>query len=417
MGTIRNGLSEDPVGDKGNLLVGQSGGPTAVINGSLVGVVQEALQSDRIGEIYGMLYGIQGVLEEELVDLRRESPQTLEMLRDTPASALGTVRYKVKDADYERLLEVFMTYDVRYFFYIGGNDSADTTHKIGQMAASKGYELYAIGVPKTVDNDLAHTDHCPGYGSAARFVAAAVRNTGYDTRAMGNSGPLKLVEIMGRNAGWLAASAVLAKEQPDDPPHLIYMPERGVSPDQIVEDVRSWMRRTGYCVVAASEGLKDEQGTDISLGSGKVEVDAFGHRRKAGVVEYLAVLLREALKETVRWDKPQYLQRSFGELISQVDRQEAYEAGCAAVRAAIAGHTDQMVTLIRLPGPRYAVETGLAPLSEIANVEHKLPSAYINVEGNGVTEAFVEYVRPLIGGPLAPYARLARHMVPRHTPH
>ena len=398
---------------KGNLLVGQSGGPTAVINGSLVGVIHEALQQESIGEIYGMLHGIAGVLYEEFIDLRLESPQTLELLRHTPASALGTVRYKVKDEDYERLLEVFRIHDIRYFFYIGGNDSADTTHKVGQLAAHQGYELYAIGVPKTVDNDLPITDHCPGYGSAARFVASAVRNTGLDTIAMGDSGPLKLMEIMGRNAGWLAGAAVLAKERPEDPPQLIYLPERGVSPEQIVEDVRHCYRELGYCVVAVSEGLKNEKGQEISAGAGKVEVDAFGHQRKAGVVEYLAGLVREAIGETVRWDKPQYLQRSFGELISSVDREEAYQVGRAAVRAAVAGQSDQEVTLIRLPGREYAVETGLAPLSEIANVEHKVPAEYINAQGNGVTESFVEYARPLIGGPLAPYARLAKHRVPK----
>ncbi len=402
---------------KGNLLVGQSGGPTAVINGSLVGVIHEALQQEKIGEIYGMLHGIAGVLREEFIDLRLESPQTLEMLRNTPASALGTVRYKVKDADYERLLTVFETYDIRYFFYIGGNDSADTTHKVGQLAAQKGYELYAIGVPKTVDNDLPITDHCPGYGSAARFVAAAVRNTGLDTIAMGDSGPLKLMEIMGRNAGWLTGATVLAKERPEDPPQLIYLPERGVSPEQIVEDVRSWYKELGHCIVAVSEGLKDDKGQEISTGTGKVEVDAFGHKRKAGVVEYLAGLIREAIGETVRWDKPQYLQRSFGELMSSVDREEAYQVGRAAVRAAVAGHSDQMVTILRLPGSQYAVEMGLAPLSEIANVEHKVPAEYINAQGNGVTEAFVEYARPLMGGPLAPYACLAKHMVPQRIRH
>lgn len=401
---------------KGNLVVGQSGGPTAVINNSLVGVIHEAFRYDEIGDIYGMLHGISGVLNEELIDLRRESPDTLETLRDTPASALGTVRYKVTDEDYERLLEVFQAYDVRYFFYIGGNDSMDTTHKIHALASQKGYELHAIGVPKTVDNDLMETDHCPGYGSAASFVAAAIRNTGYDTEAMGASGPIKLTEIMGRNAGWLTAAASLAKDKPEDPPQLLYVPEHGISLEQFVDDVRHWYRRLGYCVVAVSEGVKNEKGEEFTLSSGgRVEVDAFGHVRKGGVIEFLSEVLKESLGISIRSDKPGYLQRSFGELMSPVDREEAYMAGRAAVRAAMSGESDKMVTLVRLPGPGYEIQTGLAPLIKVANIERKLPPEFINKRGNGVTDAFLEYARPLIGGPLIRYARLAKHPVPKRS--
>jgi 6-phosphofructokinase len=401
---------------KGNVVVGQSGGPTAVINNSMVGVVHEAMQQSQMGEILGMLHGIAGILNEEFIDLRRESSQTLEVLRNTPASALGTVRYRVKDTDYERILEIFRAYDVRYFFYIGGNDSADTTHKMHLMAQHMGYELHAIGIPKTVDNDLNRTDHCPGYGSAARFVAAAVRNTGYDTIAMGDTGPIKLMEIMGRNAGWLTASSVLAKSEPDDPPNLIYVPERGVAPDRIVADVRACYERLGHCVIAVSEGLKDDKGNDIAAGRA-TEVDAFGHARKGGVVEYLEALLRDAFGFTVRYDKPGYLQRSFGELISSTDRAEAYEAGRAAVRAAANGDTDKEVVLVRVPGSGYRIEMDLAPLDQVANIERKLPPEFINAEGNGVTDAFVEYARPLIGEPLVPYARLEGHRVPARTKH
>jgi 6-phosphofructokinase 1 len=395
---------------KGNLVVGQSGGPTAVINNSLVGVIHEAMQHQEIGGIYGMMHGIAGMLQEEFIDLRREPAQTLELLRNTPASALGTVRYKVKDSDYERLLKVFMAHDVRYFFYIGGNDSADTTNKISRLAQGQGYELYAIGVPKTVDNDLACTDHCPGYGSAARFVAAAIRNTGYDTVAMGDSGPLKLMEIMGRNAGWLAAAAALAKERPEDPPQLIYLPEHRVNVEQIVEDVNYWYKKLGYCVVAVSEGLRDENGHEIGIAP-KGAKDAFGHARQGGVVELLEQVIQDKLKVRARWDKPQYLQRSFGEMMSPVDREEAYQAGRAAVRAAIAGQTGQMVTLLRRSSSPYICEMGLSPLGEVANVEHKLPAEYINKAGNGVTEAFLEYARPLIGPALAPYGRLSWNLV------
>lgn len=396
---------------KGNLVVGQSGGPTAVINNSLVGVIHEALLHKEIEGIYGMVHGIAGVLNEEFIDLRRESAETLETLRDTPASALGTVRYKVTGADYDRLLDVFMAYNVRYFFYIGGNDSMDTTRKIAKLAIQRGYDFHAIGVPKTVDNDLAITDHCPGYGSAARFVATAIRDTGYDTYAMGDSSPIKLMEIMGRNAGWLTAATALAKETPDDPPHLIYVPEHGVSVDQIIADAGYWYKKLGYCVIAVSEGLKDEKGED--MGSGRGDVDAFGHALKGGVVEYLDGILKKELKAKTRHDKPGYLQRSFAALQSCVDREEAYEVGCAAVRAAVAGETDKMVALIRQPGSTYAVKTALVPLDNVANVEKLLPREYINEQGNGVTEAFLEYARPLIGGPLLKYARLGMYAVPK----
>jgi len=401
------------MGKKGNLVVGQSGGPTAVINSSLVGVIHEAMQHNEVGDIYGMMHGVSGVLNEEFIDLRQESSETLERLRYTPASALGTVRYKVRSSDYDRLLDVLMAYDVRYFFYIGGNDSMDTAHKMHLAAEAKGYELYAFGVPKTVDNDLAYTDHCPGYGSAARFVATAVRDTGYDTEAMGDSSPVKFVEVMGRNAGWLTAAAALAKAAPDDPPQLLYVPECGVSLEQVVADVRYWYEKIGYCVVAVSEGMRNEQGEEIGTGFGKVELDAFGHARKGGVVETLEEVVKAELGVRVRHDKPGYLQRSCASLASSVDRAEAYLVGQTAVRGALAGVSDRMVTLERQPGPAYAVTTGLAPLAEVANAEHTLPREYINEAGNGVTEAFLEYARPLIGEPLSPYARLAKHPVPK----
>jgi len=398
---------------RGNLVVGQSGGPTAVINNSLVGIIHEAMQHAEIDGIYGMMHGITGIINEQLIDLRRESAATLEGLRNTPASALGTIRYKVSEKDYERIVEVLSAYNIRTFCYIGGNDSADTTHKVAQAAERAGYELCAIAVPKTVDNDLAVTDHCPGYGSAARFVATAIRATGFDTRSMGESGPIKLMEIMGRNAGWLAASAVLAREEPDDPPHLIYVPERRVSISQIVADVKACLDRHGYCVAALSEGLVDENGDPLGA-AGREEVkDAFGHVRKGGVVETIEAAIQSDLKMTARYDKPNYLQRSMAELMSPVDREEAYEVGRAAVRAAVAGQNDVMITLVREPGPEYRCGTGIAPLHQVANVEHMLPPEYINDAGNGVTAAFVEYARPLIGGPLAPYARLALHPVPK----
>ena len=396
---------------KVNLVVGQSGGPTAVINNSLVGVVQQALKEDSIGGIYGMLHGIAGVLNEEFIDLRQESSETLEMLRGTPASALGTVRRKLKPDDYDKLVDVFVKYDIGYFLYIGGNDSMDTVYQVSEAAKARGYDLRAVGVPKTIDNDLALTDHCPGFGSAARFVASAIRNTGYDTKAMGDSGPLKLMEVMGRNAGWLTAAAALARQEEGDPPHLIYVPECPVSDEQIANDVKSMYDRYGYCVVAVSEGARRADGTAFAASTGVK--DAFGHEVKAGVVETIAQIIEERTGMRARFDKPAYLQRSFAELQSPVDRDEAYRAGVEAVRAAIAGQSGVMITLVREEGPEYRCRTEIGSLANIANAERMLPREYMNKAGNDVTQAFIDYARPLIGGPLLPYARLANHPVPK----
>ena len=398
---------------KANLVVGQSGGPTAVINNSLVGVIHQALAEDQIDGIYGMLHGIRGVLDEEFVDLRQESAQTLEQLRTTPGSALGTVRYKVQPEDYDRLLDVFVKYDVRYFMYIGGNDSMDTVYQISQVAKQRNFELNTIGVPKTIDNDLAQTDHCPGYGSAARFVALAIRNSGYDTESMGPDGPFKLMEIMGRNAGWLTAAAALARDSEDDPPHLIYLPERGVSPEKLAADAEAVYRRLGYCVIAVSEGIVDDKGQPYASGAGRTMRDAFGHEVKQGVVEAVAEIILEKTQIRARFDKPSYLQRSFVQLASSVDQEEAYRAGVEGVRYAVSGSTGQMVSFVREPGPEYAIRYELADLSQIANQEHTIPDEYISPEGNDVTDAFLDYVRPLIGPPLPPFARLAKHPVTR----
>ena len=389
----------------GRLVVGQSGGPTCVINNSLVGVVEEAKEHAQVTGVLGSLRGISGVLQDRLIDLARESQETLDVLRQTPGSALGTVRYKLEPEDYARIVEVFRAYDVRFFCYIGGNDSMDTAHKVHLAAQKLGYDLCSIGVPKTVDNDLAHTDHCPGYGSAARFVALSVRDSGWDTEAMGPSSPVKIVEVMGRNAGWLTAAAALGRRQAGDPPHLIYLPERPVVDEALVRDVARVVEEREHCVIALSEGAVSDTGRD--------EVDAFGHQMKGGAADYVAALLQDRLGLKVRMDKPNYLQRSFSICMSEVDADEAYRAGRAAVRLALSGKSDVMVTLERQPGAVYRCGTGAAPLSEIANAEKLLPDAYIAAEGNDVTDAFVDYALPLIGGTLPPIGRLSRYLVSR----
>jgi 6-phosphofructokinase 1 len=389
---------------KGKLVVGQSGGPTQVINNSLVGVIEEATTHDEITGIYGSLRGIGGVLNDRLVDLARESRETLALLRRTPGAALGTVRYKVRPEDYARIVEVLSAHDVRFFCYIGGNDSMDTAHKVHLAAQEMGYELRAIGVPKTVDNDLAYTDHCPGYGSAARFVSLAVRDSGWDTESMGPSSPVKVIEIMGRNAGWLTAAAVLGRSAAGDPPHLVYVPERPVEAERLAQDIDHVVGELEYCVIALSEGAVLDTGLD--------EVDAFGHRMKGGAADFVASVVQQRLGLKARLDKPNYLQRSFSLSTSEVDADEAYRVGQSAVRLAVAGQSDVMVNLVRVPGEAYRCDTGTAPLAKVANAEKLLPDEYISSAGNDVTDAFVDYALPLVGGWPARLGRLERYPVP-----
>lgn len=391
-----------------NLLVAQSGGPTAVINNSLVGVIEEARGKREIGTVIGAERGIEGVLGEHLVDLSRETPQTLAALRQTPSAALGTSRHKLKGNDLERIVEVFRKYDIGYFCYIGGNDSMDTANRIGALAVERGYDLRVMGIPKTVDNDLVETDHCPGYGSAARFVAATLRDAGLDTEAGAASTPVKIIEIMGRHAGWLTAASALAREgHTDAAPHLVYVPERPVTVDDILADVERVTRRLGMAVVAVSEGVHDAEGHFLAATS--AAVDAFGHQQLGGVSAYLADQVTRGTGLKARFEKPDTMQRASTCLISAADAQEAYKVGAAAVRAALAGQTAQMVTLVREPGAEYRVHSGLVPLAQVANRERRLPEAYMAEPEEGVSEAFLAYARPLMGPALPTHGRLARH--------
>ena len=396
---------------KGNLAVGQSGGPTVAINSSLCGVIQEAMAHDEIGEIYGMYRGIRGLLQDQFIDLRRQSSEVIEGLRHTPGAALGTVRYKVTPKDYERILEVLKKRNIRYLHYIGGNDSADTSWQLYKLAADAGYELHVIGVPKTVDNDLWATDHCPGYPSAARFVAMAVRDTGRDTEAMGPESPVKIIEIMGRNAGWLTAAAALAREEEGDAPHLVYVPERPVSVEQLVEDVKRCYEEREHVVIAMSEGAQEAPGKTLGEEYAPKEIDAFGHRMKGGVSDFVATLLTGRLGLKVRLDKPNYIQRSLMVCASPIDLEEAYRVGRQAVKEAIAGRMEGMITLIRDPGPEYHCSLGVASLGDIANRERMLPPEFMNEAGNYPTEAFFAYARPLIGELQPKYVRLTKYFV------
>ena len=404
---------------KGNLIVLQSGGPTAVINSSVAGVVLKASASPGVGEVYGAINGILGVLNEELVDLKREDPGTIEGLRSTPSSALGSCRYKIDERDLERVFDVIRAHDIHYFLIAGGNDSMDTGDKVARMAQDSGYELRVIGVPKTVDNDLVETDHCPGYPSIARWLAIAVRDAGLDTEAIYTSDTVKVVETMGRDSGWVTAATALARENEDDAPHLVYLPERPFAEDRFLEDVDGVYRRLGYCVIAACEGLRDENGEILVESSAAVDEDAFGHAQRGGVGQYLCDLIAKNLKIKARADKPGTIQRVSMVGASRVDLEESFMVGQRAVEYALEGSSGHMVgiargespgTLVPDDGSGYSSAARLVDFARVANSTKGVPDSFINPDGNFVSDEFTAWARPLIGD-LPKYARLQKFPV------
>lgn len=383
----------------GNCLVAQSGGPTSVINSSLAGVVSEALNHECIEEIYGGLNGVQGILQEQLIDLASESQQNIRGLRHTPGAALGTCRYKLRsEADFDRVLEVFEAHNIRYFFYAGGNDSQDTADKISKLAQKKGYALRVIGVPKTIDNDLVTTDHTPGYGSVIKYISTSIREIACDNGGMGQHDLVQVVEVMGRSAGWIAAGAALAKykDNPNSAPHLIYLPEVPFSEEKYIQDVTKVLQKEKFCLVVVGEGLVDADGNYVSTDS--QSADAFGHSQLGGAGEYLRRLAEENLSVKARSIKLGMAQRAAVHCASKADSDEAFMAGQAAVQAAVSGETDKMVILVRSEKEGYLCETGLAPLSEIANGVKLLPESWINEDGVSMNYNFVKYALPLIQG-------------------
>ena len=389
----------------GNMLIAQSGGPTVVINQSLVGAVKEAREHACIKGIYGARHGIKGILSENFVNLRRESVRTLEELALTPSSALGTVRKKPPHADCLRIFEILSAYDVRYFFYIGGNDSAETVHIISNEAHKAGYGLRCFHIPKTVDNDLRENDHTPGFGSAARFVAEAIMGVNLDNRALPG---VHISVIMGRHAGFLTAAAALGRVYPDDGPHLIYLPERPFSMVRFARDVKRVHGELGRCVIAVSEGIADHNGTAIAAKFSK-EVDSHGNVQLSGSGALGDLLVAELRKRTgiarVRADTFGYLQRSFPSIASRVDAEEARHAGASAVREAVASNRDGSIALKRKAGKAYVVTFKRVPLKNVAGETRHMPDRFINKDGNDVTRAFINYARPIVG-PLPTIGRL-----------
>ena len=386
---------------KGACIIGQSGGPTSVINASAYGVIDTALKSGVITRVLGAEHGIKGVLNDRLFDMGQEDPEELRLLKYTPSSAFGSCRYKladpaVDDTDFKRILEIFKKYDVRYFFYNGGNDSMDTCNKINQYMQSVGYECRVMGVPKTIDNDLYGTDHCPGYASAAKYIATSIMEVYLDSHVY-DTGMIVIMEIMGRHAGWLAAASALAGEYGAGP-DLIYLPETDFDMPKFIEDVKRVYAEKGNCLVAVSEGIHYADGGFVS--DAKVEkTDGFGHAQMGGLAAILAEVIKEETGAKVRGIELNLLQRCGAHLASETDIEESFMAGKAAVENAIAGINGRMIAFERgIQNGHYACKTKLVPLMEVANVEKKIPREWINEDGTGVTHRFIEYALPLIQG-------------------
>ena len=404
----------------GNVLVAQSGGPTTVINASLAGVITEALNHECIEEIYGGLNGIEGILNERLIDLAAESQQAVRGLSYTPASALGTCRYKIKsDADYARFLDVCKAHNIRYFFCIGGNDSQDTANKIAQYAKSIDWQMRVIGIPKTIDNDLVMTDHCPGYGSVVKYLATTIRELALDHEAMGNHDLVSIVEVMGRNAGWIAAGTTIAKRKNmlDDPPHIILLPEVAFNADYFISQVEECLKKNKYCLVVASEGLADENGNYVAAGGA---TDSFGHSQLGGVGEALQNLVASRLSGVkARSCKIGHAQRAASHCSSATDSDEAFKCGQEAVKAAVEGQTGKMVAIVRGDGDKYKAETTLVDLNDVANGVKHFPENWINEDKVSISQQFNKYILPLMQGEvkvpfengLPAYVRLAKNEV------
>lgn len=390
---------------KKNLIVGQSGGPTAVINSSLYGVVSEGIaHSDEIGEVYGMVNGIEGFLEDRILNFREALPgEQLDYLKHTPGAYLGSCRYKLpeslEDPVYPLLFQKFEEMNIGWFFYIGGNDSMDTVSKLSRYAAKTGSSIRVIGEPKTIDNDLVHTDHTPGYGSAAKYVASTVREITLDASVYEKKS-VTIIEIMGRHAGWLTAASALARKYKGDNPFFIYLPESAFDTEKFLKDVESAFEKNCNVVVCVSEGIHDADGTFICEYDSSVGTDTFGHKMLAGCGKYLENLVRDRLGVKARSVELNVSQRCSASLISAADQKEAISAGRFGVQAALNGETGKMVSFVRRQAEdgSYQMEYGLEDVNLICNEEKEVPAEWITENGSDVSEEFIKYVTPLVQG-------------------
>ena len=389
---------------KKNAVVGQSGGPTAVINASLYGTVYEALnREDEIGTVYGMINGIEGFLNDQVMDMAPlEESKELELIRTTPGSYLGSCRYKLpedlNDPVYPQLFARLEAYNIGYFFYIGGNDSMDTVSKLSRYAEKISSDIRVIGIPKTIDNDLVETDHTPGFGSAAKYVASTVREIAIDASVYDNKKSVTIVEIMGRHAGWLTAASALARKFEHDNPVLIYLPETDFDQDAFIEKVRTSLETTPNLVVCISEGIHDNTGTFICEYSNDVGTDTFGHKMLTGSGKYLENLVKERLGVKVRSVELNVCQRCSSSMLSKTDQKEAIASGAYGVKAALNGANGKMVAFERLDGDDYQIDYVLKDVNVICNQEKCVPATWITADGSDVTEDFIRYARPLIQG-------------------
>jgi 6-phosphofructokinase 1 len=389
-----------------NALYAQSGGVTAVINASALGVIEACRgHRDRIGKLYAGRDGIVGALTEDLIDIGRETPATIRALRHTPSGAFGSARYKLKDlerdrAKYERLIEVFRAHDIGYFFYNGGNDSMDTALKLSQLGAQSGYPVACIGIPKTVDNDLPVTDCCPGFGSVAKYVAVSTLEASMDVASMARTSTrVFILEVMGRHAGWIAAAGGLAARKSGEAPHIILFPEIAFDRERFLARVKDTVESKGYCVIVASEGARDRAGKFLSdMGTR----DAFGHVQLGGVAPTLAAMVKEAHGYKYHWALADYLQRSARHIASRVDVEQAYAVGRAAVELAMAGKNAVMPVIRRKSSKPYRWDIGSVSIDQVANREKMVPRHYITADGFGITAACRNYLAPLIAGEAYP---------------
>jgi 6-phosphofructokinase 1 len=387
---------------KKNAFYAQSGGVTAVINASACGLIETARRHpDKIGAVYAGRHGIIGALTEDMIDTGKESRATIAALRHTPGGAFGSARYKLAGIDknraqYERLIDIFRAHNIGYFFYNGGNDSMDTAQKVSEIAVQMDYPIICIGIPKTVDNDLPITDCCPGFGSAAKYIAVSTREAALDVASMARtSTKVFVLEVMGRHAGWIAAAGGLAAEKPGDAPHIILFPEITFDREAFLAKVKATVEKRGYCVVVVSEGVKDAEGKFLAEAGTK---DAFGHAQLGGVGPVVAQITQQAFGYKFHWAVADYLQRSASHIASKVDVDQAYAVGKAAVEFALKGKNAVMPIIVRKSSKPYRWSIGEAPLAAVANQEKKVPRNFITKDGFGITERCRRYLQPLIGG-------------------